>query len=113
MSRVIFDIVAFRHWGTILRVANIMRTRFLLGASLTKRLTPAVCGELRSMVGHYVLGAGATELYGKLLEIAEPSGTLLDSPIFQAAQFAENIGVEEDVEEDKSPPIAIMVRGNE
>ena len=97
----------------LLRVANIMRTRFLLGASLTKRLTPAVCGELRSMVGHYVLGAGATELYGKMLEIAEPSGTLLDSPIFQAAQFAENIGVEEEVEEQKSPAIAIMVRGNE
>lgn len=97
----------------LVKVANIMRTRLLLGASLTKRLTPAACAEMRSMVGHYVLGAGAIELYGKMLEIAEPSGTLLDSPIFQAAQFAENIGVDEELEEKQSPAIAIMVRGNE
>ena len=97
------------------RVANIMRTRMMFGISITKKLqSGAAMLEARAIVGYYIPRTpGAVECYDTMLKIAEPSGTLQDSPIFQAAQFAENTINDDDEEEKKSPDITVVVRLNQ
>ena len=70
-------------------VAQVMRARFMIGALFRAKAKISDLDQVRAEVGSYI-AYGATKVivvYSQMLKISEPSGTLADSMLFQAAQL--------------------------
>ena len=70
----------------LVRMANLLKFYLLIGVWVRQPLLYALMADVRTQIANYVnKNPALVELFMQLLEIAEPSGTLKDSWIYQAA----------------------------